>query len=116
MPERGLTRRAARRCTLALRFIQAGAAVSLARRRQKLPSNARADLGASSHMIINGFEIIVTLEVEEDEPVADVFYRGVQVAAVRAAEVTVLDSPSNMPVADFIAALVKARSDVTPYR
>jgi hypothetical protein len=66
-------------------------------------------------MSVKGFEIIVALEVEEDEPVADVLYRGTQVAAVRPTTVTLYDSSAAVPLADFIAALVQARSDVTPY-
>jgi hypothetical protein len=65
-------------------------------------------------MTVEGFEIIVALEVEEDEPVADVLYRGTQVAAVRQSTVTLYGSGA-VPLADFIAALVQARSDVTPY-
>ncbi len=63
-------------------------------------------------MDLNGFEILVTLEVEEDLPVADVFYRGTQVAALRAGNVTLYDSSGELPVEDFIAALVRARSDL----
>jgi hypothetical protein len=66
-------------------------------------------------MALDGFEIIVTLEVEEDQPVADVLYRGTQVAAVRAEDVRLYDTADTIPLSGFIAALVKARSDVTPY-
>ena len=65
-------------------------------------------------MNLNGCEIIVALEVEEDVPVADVFYRGTQVAALRAGNVTLYDSSGELPVEDFIAALVRARSDLRP--
>jgi hypothetical protein len=67
-------------------------------------------------MALDGFEIIVALEAEEDEPVADVLYRGTQIAAVRADDVTVYDSSGAIPLSGFIAALVKARADVTPYQ
>jgi hypothetical protein len=67
-------------------------------------------------MALDGFEIIVALEVEEDEPVADVFYRGTQIAAIRAGDVTLYGSSGSIPLAGLIAALVKARSDASPYQ
>lgn len=67
-------------------------------------------------MVLNGFQIVVTLEVEEDEPVADVSFRGIQIAAVRASGVKLYDSETSVPAEGLIAALVKARSDITSYR
>lgn len=63
-------------------------------------------------MALNGFEIIVALEVDEGEPVVDVFYRGTQVACVRVESVILYDSSEAIPAAGLIAALVKAHSEV----
>lgn len=58
-----------------------------------------------------GFHVAVALEVDEDTPVADVHYRGSQVAAIRplpsGCEVVLYDA-NGVPLDGLIAALTDA--------
>jgi hypothetical protein len=59
-----------------------------------------------------GFYVAVALEVVEDHPVADVVYRGTQVAAVRADDGTfpvTLYAADGVPLDGLVAALTHVR-------